>query len=1074
MDNSYNHLAELLSESSSHKTLSEAGKITDSCKGGTVCQVSGKIEKQLVVDSPLKRYGERNVEKSHASHFLSTLDDDSLIDFVNRLSRKRDGLRQQEISGDHQSAAPDGKSQDTGGILEILETTQDDVHHGTILSSQKSVDVSLDVIARHGNEIEQASFSLLKQSPKGSLVLASSPGRSPEYYDRDELGQHDEQPDTASARLETSKLLLHDQILDPSGNDEGANLNYDFGDYGTYFKDKRNLQQRKDEQMKEYYEKNLNEGRAFPPIFKNCTIYINGYTKPDRLQLHRKIVLHGGRFLHYMGSKRSVTHIVASNLTAKKRIEFENSKVVTPEWIVNSVEAGKLLAWQDYALIQNDYNQPKLPILTWNADRENGLGDMDCKNPNFLENFFAKSRLHQLSSWKAELRANFVDKFIENTEFDPPRNSIPIMFHVDFDCFFATVSAMSSGCYSLDKDPIAVSHGVNSSDIASCNYVARSFGVRNGMWVSQAKKMCPNLICLPYDFPQYEAKSNIFYKTLSEANVFDLILPMSIDEAVCIKYKDKDMDEVDLQIECGEICHLVMDDIKTATQGCTVSIGCGYSMVVARLALKKSKPNGFSIGLYKDQEKLDSFVFDFALRDLPGIGRSIIDKIQEQVPGMATETKIGVLQQKSTADLLISKLGHKTGNKLFSFIHGRDDEENMKILKNPKDYFARKSISVDINWGIRFDNIHQIDLFVDRVCENLTTRIKELGVISAHVVLKIMRRSKDAPTEPAKYLGMGKCESFSKSSRLGVATDDMGVIATEVKSSLRMLGCPPKDLRGLSVQLLKLEKRRDDCKQARLPFKQLKNEVPEPQTPGDILSQPPPGVDPSVYHSLPFELRQEVKSEFLKRSIEFPQKLIPNVPRSNSPDKNHWRKFSKWPNRIKDELPSSLDEEFLANLPSQLKREIISEHLIIKKTNSTSLKILKRKESAKILGAQNPPFKGWSSLFEPVKFQNFNRPKEILSLVRQWISETIVSGPHQDDMAMFDTYLKALCDAEKTHFILSISETVSQQLDLHSKSDKVNQPGHQEWEEYLLRKIIPTLNRSASSQGRVLDIIFDL
>ena len=253
MDNSYNHLAELLSESSSHKTLSEAGKITDSCKGGTVCQVSGKTEKQLVVDSPLKRYGERNVEKSHASHFLSTLDDDSLIDFVNRLSRKRDGLRQQEISDDHHSAASDGKSQDTGGILEILETTQDDVHHGTILSSQKSVDVSLDVIARNGNEIEQASFGLLKQSPKGSLVLASSPGRSPEYYDRDELGQHDEQPDTASARLETSKLLLHDQILDPSGNDEGANLNYNFGDYGTYFKDKRNLQQRKDEQMKEYY-----------------------------------------------------------------------------------------------------------------------------------------------------------------------------------------------------------------------------------------------------------------------------------------------------------------------------------------------------------------------------------------------------------------------------------------------------------------------------------------------------------------------------------------------------------------------------------------------------------------------------------------------------------------------------------------------------------------------------------------------------------------------------------------------------------------------------------------------------
>lgn len=58
-----------------------------------------------------------------------------------------------------------------------------------------------------------------------------------------------------------------------------------------------------------------------------------------------------------------------------------------------------------------------------------------------------------------------------------------------------------------EKLPIGVTSRVDKidtlsslSEIASCSYEARSYGVKNGMFLGQAIKMCPDLKTLPYDF----------------------------------------------------------------------------------------------------------------------------------------------------------------------------------------------------------------------------------------------------------------------------------------------------------------------------------------------------------------------------------------------------------------------------------------------------------------------------------------------------------------------------------------------------------------------------------------------
>lgn len=58
--------------------------------------------------------------------------------------------------------------------------------------------------------------------------------------------------------------------------------------------------------------------------------------------------------------------------------------------------------------------------------------------------------------------------------------------------------------------PLAVCHSNSSKgcgEVSSATYEARKFGIRAGMWIIEAKKRCPDIIVMPYQFDKYEAIS---------------------------------------------------------------------------------------------------------------------------------------------------------------------------------------------------------------------------------------------------------------------------------------------------------------------------------------------------------------------------------------------------------------------------------------------------------------------------------------------------------------------------------------------------------------------------------------
>lgn len=573
-------------------------------------------------------------------------------------------------------------------------------------------------------------------------------------------------------------------------------------------------------------------------------------------------------------------------------------------------------------------------------------------NPVFVQQFYRESRLHHLSTWKAELKAQLQAATHEKLQSQAAKKKrLPgarrYILHVDFDSFFAAVSIQKRP--ELIDKPVAVAHGTgNGSEIASCNYPARAYGIKNGMWMKGALQMCPDLHVVPYDFPAYEEASRKFYSSILA--IEGVVQSVSIDEALvditmqCLEAGGSDgrgISEGSIyreQARADSVAAQLRAAVKEKT-GCAVSVGIGGNILQAKVALRKAKPAGqFHL---KPDAVLD-FIGNLTVQDLPGVAYSIGGKLEE----------LGVTYVKDIRELsrekLVSALGPKTGIKLWEYARGIDRTEvGTEVM--------RKSVSAEINWGIRFVTQAQAEEFVHNLCGELHRRLVENLVKGRQLTMRIMRRSADAPLEPVKHLGHGKCDVFNKSIILGVATNAKDIIAKEAVSILRGFNFSPGDLRGLGVQMTKLEPVKSlQSSQQQLNFKMSpvrpKSE-PKPMADPDEVDSPrkgdrsalseissavshapslndstqkplnltgtqfilPSQADPEVVAELPGDIR----SRFVSRSKSGPENT-----RSESPTPSSRRGTAA----RSVELPpqSQLDPDTLNALPEDVRSEILA------------------------------------------------------------------------------------------------------------------------------------------------------
>ncbi|KAF4799971.1 hypothetical protein TURU_049524 [Turdus rufiventris] len=319
------------------------------------------------------------------------------------------------------------------------------------------------------------------------------------------------------------------------------------------------------------------------------------------------------------------------------------------------------------------------------------------------------------------------------------------------------------------------------AEIASCSYEARQVGIKNGMFFGQAKKLCPNIQAVSYDFDAYKEVARTVYEIL--ASYTHNIEAVSCDEALV------DITEIlaETRLTPDEFANVIRTEIKDQTK-CTASVGMGSNILLARMATRKAKPDG---QYHLKPEEVDDFIRGQLVTSLPGVGRTMESKLASL--GIKT---CGDLQCASMSKLQ-KEFGPKTGQMLYRFCRGLDD----RPVRTEKE---RKSVSAEINYGIRFTQPKEAEAFLLNLSEEIQRRLEAAGMKGKRLTLKIMVRKAGAPVEPAKYGGHGICDNIARTVTLDHATDSAKVIGKETLNMFHTMKLNISDMRGVGIQVQQL------------------------------------------------------------------------------------------------------------------------------------------------------------------------------------------------------------------------------------------------------------------------------
>lgn len=193
-----------------------------------------------------------------------------------------------------------------------------------------------------------------------------------------------------------------------------------------------------------------------------------------------------------------------------------------------------------------------------------------------------------------------------------------IVLHVDMDCFFAAVEEREDP--SLRGRPVVVGAdpqgGRARGIVATCNYEARSFGVRSAMPISTAWRLAPKAVYLRPNFPLYAQASLAIMDILrSRANVFE---PAGIDEAYLDASSRRTFEAA------RDLARQVQAEVRERER-LSCSVGVGPNKLVAKIASDHKKPGGLTVVI---PDRVAEFLGPKDARALWGVGPKTRERLE--------------------------------------------------------------------------------------------------------------------------------------------------------------------------------------------------------------------------------------------------------------------------------------------------------------------------------------------------------------------------------------------------------------------------------------------------------------
>ena len=341
-----------------------------------------------------------------------------------------------------------------------------------------------------------------------------------------------------------------------------------------------------------------------------------------------------------------------------------------------------------------------------------------------------------------------------------------IIFHVDMDHFFAAVEEREHP--EIRGKPVVVGadpkDGTGRGVVSTSNYEARKYGVKSGIPIARAWRLCPHAVYLPVNYRLYQKVSAQIMTVLR--GYADKFERWGLDEA----FLDVTSQVNDFR-EAEKLAQKIKKDIYSKER-LTCSIGVGPNKLVAKIGSDFKKPDGLTV---VREEDVKTFLSPLGVRRLLWVGRKTENRLN--MFGIKT---IGDLAN-SDATVLAEKFG-AAGTQLYLSAQGIDNSE-------VQERWERKSMSREITFEEDTSDYSLIFDTLDAISEDL------------HQELTASNFTFKTTTVKVRYENF---ETHTHGKTLPLFTDRLKDIQRSARELVQDYLCPDRKIRLIGVRLSNL------------------------------------------------------------------------------------------------------------------------------------------------------------------------------------------------------------------------------------------------------------------------------
>lgn len=282
--------------------------------------------------------------------------------------------------------------------------------------------------------------------------------------------------------------------------------------------------------------------------------------------------------------------------------------------------------------------------------------------------------------------------------------------HIDCDAFYASIEKRDRP--ELTGLPVIVGGGKRGV-VATCCYIARTYGVRSAMPMFKALKACPHAVVIKPRMDLYAAEGRRIREMMQRLT--PLVEPVSIDEAYLDLSGTEALHGAPPAIMLMKLQKAVEDELQL-----TISVGLAGNKFLAKTASEADKPRGFFV---LSPEEAPDYLAPRSVRIIGGVGVQFEKKLA--MDGIRTVGDIQALDLKT----LVRRYG-ETGLWLHNCAFGRHER---KVDPDGE----RKSVSSETTFNEDISDSATLEDILWRLCQRTADRAKHSGVEGRVVTLKL-------------------------------------------------------------------------------------------------------------------------------------------------------------------------------------------------------------------------------------------------------------------------------------------------------------------------------------------------